>query len=314
MTEEYIIALEGGGTRSQAALMHLTGQVIEIRDSGDVNTNFTSFQQAQQAVLKAVKGVLDSAGADGKQVQHLVSSLVGPKFGQETFSAVCPNTRYHYYGEHDVVFARAGIYRPHGVALVAATGATAVSVRTDNGRKTSIGGWGPLLGDEGSAYHLGLLGLRSAVLAFEGRESSPTLLPQALCEHFGFCIEDFHHELIRLAYSKPLTRAEIAGIAPLVTRLAREGDGVATRITGQVVNDLTELGLHAARRLFQPRECFDVVIAGGMINAGDLLLSPLKTQFAAEFPNALIYIGSEPPAVALGRLLGYTLSHQEEIC
>lgn len=302
MANSYLIALEGGGTRSQAALMDLDGTVYQIVDAGEVNTNFMPLEQAQANVRQAVQRVLSAAGISGQQVRQIVTSLVAVQFGAETFGALAPSACYTVYGEREVVFARAGIYQPHGVAVVASTGATVFGVRADDGRQVTLGGWGSLLGDEGSAYHLGLLGLRSAAMAWEGREQGETRLVEALSQHFGLSREHFQDDMIELAYGKPLTRSEIAGLAPLVTRLAQEGDEVAARLTNQVTGDLAALMMHAARRLFAPSENFDVVIAGGMVNAGDLLLEPLHNALSGEFPQAVLKTGNELPAVALGKL------------
>ena len=109
---------------------------------------------------------------------------MGPRFGAETFGEVCPRATYRYYSEKDVVFARAGIYRPHGVGVVAATGATAFGMRADDGREVMMGGWGSLLGDEGSAFAMGLMALRCAVRVFEGRDWTTTRLTEAICRHY----------------------------------------------------------------------------------------------------------------------------------
>ena len=194
MAQAYILALEGGGSRSQAAVMDYEGRVLHISSSADVNTNFTAYQDAQQAVRQAVSMALELAQVPGEQVRLFVSALVGPRFGAELFGSQVPNADYRYYGEGDVVFAGAGIYRPHGVALVGSTGATAWGVRADDGRHLTMGGWGALLGDEGSAYAAGLLGLRAAVRSFEGREA-PTALVDALCQHFGIQKAAFQPEL-----------------------------------------------------------------------------------------------------------------------
>src|SRR5512147_2217855 len=178
ITEGYLVALEGGGSHSQAAVLDPGGRVLHISDAAGVNTNFVSFQDAQEAVWQVVSSALDAAGVPGERVGLFVSALVGPRFGPELFGSLLPNARYRYYNERDVVFARAGIYRLHGVAVVSATGATAWAVRADDGRRVSLGGWGSLLGDEGSAYAAGLLGLRAAVRAFEGR-AQPTGLVDA---------------------------------------------------------------------------------------------------------------------------------------
>jgi len=303
----YLMALEGGGTRCQAALLDGAGRLLHTHDAGGVNTNFVPYAEARRAVLQAVSGALAAAGLEPGAVSHFVTALVGASFGPETFGVLCPGASYHGYGELPVVFARAGLYRPHGVAVVAGTGATAWAVRADDGREAFLGGWGSLLGDEGSAYALGLLGLRAAVRAFEQRALAPTVLVEALCTHFNLSEARFRQDLIALAYHQPLSRAEIAALARLVTRLAAQGDPLATRLTGKVANDLAELALNAARRLFVPGEALDVVLAGGLLNAGELMLGPLRQQLLAEFPQARPRVGDEAPAVALGRLALYDL-------
>jgi len=287
--------------------MDFEGHLLQSFISTAVNTNFVPFDQAQQAVLSAVKNVLDSAGAVGDKVNYFVSSLVGPRFGKETFSDLCPNTVYLYYPEMSVVFAQAGIYHPHGVGVVAATGATSWGVRADDGRQLSLGGWGSLLGDEGSAYAMGLSGLRAAACAYEKRAPVPTLLVEAISQHFNLDIRNFQKELVFLAYQKPLSRAEIASVAMVVTHLAEQNDAMALRIVTKVANDLAELILCAARRIFSPDECFDVVVAGGLINAGELILRPIRPKIIAEFPKSILKIGAEIPAVALGHLALYNL-------
>jgi N-acetylglucosamine kinase-like BadF-type ATPase len=304
---QVLLALEGGGTRSQAALLDGAGRLLQTQDSGAVNINFVPFDDARQAVFHAVRGVLAAAKVKPEAVSVFVSALVGASFGPETFGALCPRAVFRRYGELQVVFARAGIFRPHGVAVVAGTGATAWGVRADDGRQVLLGGWGALLGDEGSAYALGLLGLRATVRAFEGRAPAPTALVDAIRAHFNLSQDQFREELIALVYQKPLSRAEIADLATLVTRLAGQQDPLATRVTSKVSNDLAELALNTARRLFGSGERFDLVLAGGLTSAGDIMLGPLRQRLPAEFPNAAFQIGRDAPAVALGRLAFYDL-------
>ncbi len=306
----YLLALEGGGTRSQAVLMNREGRVLQTAQSSDVNTNFTSFEQAQQAVQAAVRNVLLAAAVPGEAVSLCVSALVGPRFGTETYGALLPNAVYHYYNEIDVVFARAGIYEPNGVGVVAGTGATAAGIRKKDNQTVVHGGWGALLGDEGSGYAMGLLGLRAAARAFEGRTSAPTRLVECISQHFNLKGSDFRFELVHLAYQKPLSRNEIARVALVVTQLAAQNDPVALQITQKVSRDLAALALHAVRQLFEPGDIFDMVVAGGLTHAGDLILAPLQEGLAQEFPLSNFHIGMEDPAPALGRLALYKISNQ----
>jgi N-acetylglucosamine kinase-like BadF-type ATPase len=231
-----------------------------------------------------------------------VSALVGPRFGAETYGDLLPDAVYHYYNEIDVVFARAGIYEPNGVGVVAGTGATAGGVRKKDNQTIVCGGWGDLLGDEGSGYALGLLGLRAAARAYEGRTPAPTKIIEAVCRHYGLEGANFRFEMYHLAYQQPFSRNEIAQFAPEIVRLAKQDDPVALQITQKVSHDLAALVIHAAQQLFEPEDTFDVVIAGGMTSAGDLLIGSLKTDLAKKFPQSNFHIGSEEPGIALGNL------------
>ena len=308
----FLIALEGGGTRCQAALLDGAGRLWQTLDAGAVNTNFVSVEQGQQAVRQAVTGVLATAEVPAEAVRYFVTALVASNLGADTFRALCPNATYRTYGELQVVFARAGIFRPHGVAVVAGTGSTVWGVRADDGREVILGGWGALLGDEGSAYALGLLGLRAAVRAFEQRAPASTGLVEAISAYFNLSLDEFRSGLIDLVYRKPLSRTEIAKLATVVTSLASRHDPLALRITDKVSTDLAALALNAARRLFQPSEPFDVVLAGGLVNAGEIMLGPVCQRLRAEFPSVTLQVGREAPAVALGRLALHDL--QEALC
>ena len=308
----YLLALEGGGTRSQAVLLDENGRLLGEAVSTDVNTNFVAFEQAQAAVQVAVIRALKAAGVNGSDVQHFAVGLVGPRFGAETFGHICPQATYRYYGEREIIFARAGIYRPHGIALVAATGATAFGINRGDGRQLTAGGWGSLLGDEGSAYAIGLQGLRGAARAYEGRLDLPTGMVEAVCQHFGLERKNFRTDLVRLAYQKPLSRADIAGLAPVVSRLALEGDPLARRIISKAADDLAALALFAARKLFSAEEAFDVVIAGGLVKAGELILASLRNKLGEEFPKSSLKVGSEQPALALGRLSLHDIAQGKE--
>jgi N-acetylglucosamine kinase-like BadF-type ATPase len=145
-------------------------------------------------------------------------------------------------------------------------------------------------------------GLRAAVLAYEGRSPVPTGLVEAVCLHFGLDRGNLRPALIDLTYHKPLSRAEIAGLAPLVTRLAGRGDEMAGRIIAGAANDLADLALNTAGRLFSPAEAFDVVMAGGLVNAGDLILAPFGRRLQSAYPTASFHLGVASPALSLAQL------------
>ncbi|HEX6520287.1 MAG TPA: BadF/BadG/BcrA/BcrD ATPase family protein [Streptosporangiaceae bacterium] len=105
-----------------------------------------------------------------------------------------------------------------------------------------IGGCEYLASDEGSAFDLGLRGLRAAVRALDGRGTG-TALTALFAEQTGTGVPALARELAQTSFPK----APVAALAPLVVRAWQEGDGVAADVVGGAIDELV-LGVSAARK------------------------------------------------------------------
>lgn len=161
-----------------------------------------------------------------------------------------------------------------GVLLVAGTGSIALARRLD-GEVLRVGGWGSLLGDEGSGYRLGLDGLRAAIRGSEGRGPTTGLtaeLLQALGAEGGEGV---------LGWLQNARKGEVSALATIVARTAADGDDVA----GALVQGSVDALLAHARSLLgtlatgrdagaghpPPR----VALAGGLLEEGGCLRGEL---------------------------------------
>lgn len=145
-----------------------------------------------------------------------------------------------------------------GVAVVAGTGSAAWGLTTD-GEWVRRGGWGYLLGDEGSGFDLGLQALRSAVRAADGRgPKSP--LHGALLRGLGL---DDPQELIPFAYGGAVPKARIAALAPLVLAAWDREDSVASPVVVAALHELVDLA-HACLSAGSIPAAAPVVAVGGL--------------------------------------------------
>jgi N-acetylglucosamine kinase-like BadF-type ATPase len=120
---------------------------------------------------------------------------------------------------HDAAIALEGAFEGgSGIIVIAGTGSICLA-RTTGGDMLRAGGWGYLLGDEGSGHALGLAGLRAIALAFDGGPS--TRLSSLLADRYGI---DTPRALVHQAYQK---KWPVQQMAPLVVQAAEEGDDVA---------------------------------------------------------------------------------------
>ncbi len=109
-----------------------------------------------------------------------------------------------------------------GVGVISGTGSNVFGVGPD-GSCWRAGGWGHLLGDEGSGYWLGARSLKAAL---HDRDASgpATALSEAALRFFGAPSVE---ALAASVYTTPLTKDEVAAFAAETARLAGEGDAVA---------------------------------------------------------------------------------------
>jgi N-acetylglucosamine kinase-like BadF-type ATPase len=161
------------------------------------------------------------------------------------------------------------------VLIVAGTGSIGYG-RTVSGAEVRTGGWGYLLGDEGSAFAVGLAGLAAVLRAHDGR-AAPTALGAALLDAWALTGPD---GIIARVYQQPPPREEIAALAPLVAAAARASDVVAAGILADGGAALGDLTTTTARKLgLPPATPAPVVTTGGFWHAAtDLLLPPFLAR------------------------------------
>jgi len=178
--------------------------------------------------------------------------------------------------------------------IVAGTGSVAFGVDRD-GRRARSGGWGPLLDDEGSGYAIGRGVLRAAMRAHDGRGPA-TALADAVRVRFALRTLDTLKQAVR-----GIGIDEVAALAPLAFAAARDGDPEALRILRRAGQDLARMIEAVARALGWARSAFPLIAAGGVFEAGDLIMSPMTEALRAAGVQA------EPRAAVFAPEIGAAL-------
>jgi N-acetylglucosamine kinase-like BadF-type ATPase len=176
-----------------------------------------------------------------------------------------------------------------GVLVVAGTGSIAWA-RALDGTTVRVGGWGQLLGDEGSGYDIGLSGLRAVARAADGR-GEPTALTDAIPDHLGLAAPD-----ALIAWAAAASKAQIAALAPIVLRCADGGDAAALALRSAAVDALVELVATAARRV--DANAPQVALAGGLIAGDGPLRAHVSEALRRRLPQARV--SDRPVDAALG--------------
>lgn len=262
--------MDGGGSKTAAIVARQDGTPLGRGSSGSSNYRAVGVEKACQAIDQALRAAFEDAGLDFDpgEVQMACFGLAGvDRPGDETplqewARRLWPGMPIRYVNDARLVLA-AGTPNGWGVAVICGTGSIAYG-RNVQGEMTRAGGWGYLLGDEGSGYDIGRAALRCVAKAADGR-GPQTALTGLVLAHWSL---EKPQDLIRYVYRPELPRKEIAALAPLVERAALQCDAVAEEIVQNAGEELAAaVKVVSARMGFSgPVPC---ALAGGVLVKGE---------------------------------------------
>jgi N-acetylglucosamine kinase-like BadF-type ATPase len=196
-----------------------------------------------------------------------------------------------------LVALEAGSPGEPGVVIISGTGSIAYG-RNAAGEAARSGGWGHVLGDEGSGFWIGRAALR-AVLRADDRRGPATILTTMLLEHFGVA---HPQALLREVYHHNLKPTAIGALADCVQRAFTEGDEAASAILRGAANELESAALSVARRLALVDETFAFLLSGGIFRAVPWLAEELGRRFQRAAPASQTRMLEREPAEGAIRL------------
>ncbi|HVH24516.1 MAG TPA: BadF/BadG/BcrA/BcrD ATPase family protein [Pseudonocardia sp.] len=269
------LGLDIGGSKTHAVLADPTGVRAEAV-VGSANIASVGVREATRQLTAVLDGLgvdelgataveavcAGAAGADSPEQRHQLTDLI---------AGLLPTARVQVVHDTQLLLAAAGL--DDGIALIAGTGSVAWGINPD-GRSHRAGGWGYLLGDEGSGYGVARAAVRH-VLDLADRAAAPDTLTAALVAGCGLTGRE---HLLERFYANPERRywARQAGV---VFELAVAGDPVAVRIVDEAAAALTALVRTVAGVLDRTGP---VVCAGGLITHRPALLTRLRDTLAAD--------------------------------
>ena len=184
-----------------------------------------------------------------------------------------------------------------GIVIVAGTGSI-VYGRNAGGEAARAGGWGHIIGDEGSRYWIGREVLTAVMRAADGRGPATRLTAHVLA-YFG--VDDVSR-LPRIVYDREVPRVSVAALGPLVQRTSEEGDAVARGILEHAADELA-LGVRSvASRLEMRGDPFVCVLAGGVFRVVPWLAEELPRRLEEVAPRSHIRLLEAEPAVGAVQL------------
>ena len=178
-----------------------------------------------------------------------------------------------------------------GIVIISGTGSIAYG-RNAAGEAARSGGWGYVLGDEGSGYWIGRAALR-AVLRAADQRGPETMLAPMLLDHFGVSQPQM---LLHEVYHHNLSPAAIGALASCVQRAFTAGDQAAVGILRGAANELEGAALSVARRLGLIDQSFAYILSGGIFRAVPWLEQELARRLPVTAPRSSVRLLDREPA------------------
>lgn len=254
------LGVDGGGSKTEAVVVDEHGGLCGRGHSSSSNFRAVGVERAIHHLGAAIEEALASAGG----VSPLASAWFGLAGIHRAEDAEVLSPRLQRFARdvsltNDAELVLAGLGSGPGVALIAGTGSIALG-RGTTGQIVQVGGWGHLIGDEGSAYDLGRQALQAAARAADGRGPATALLELAL-RHWALTEPREIVERVYLAQEK----AHIAALARGALALARNGDPVARAIRRHACAELASAAIAALDALHLSMTAIPLALGGGLL-------------------------------------------------
>lgn len=303
MTIDYYIGIDAGGTDWEAVLctsdyqIHARNHFEGMNLRATKNPNRPAFKlrdiieemtiQAGVLPYHIALTVLAGAGAGDEKLRGAIGT---------SCQSIIPNNQVQLVSDAEAALEGAFADAP-GVIVIAGTGSIALGMDSE-GKVARAGGYGHLLGDEGSGFWIGRETVRACLEAHNRGEEIP--LASKILELWKL---ESISEMVTMIYSSDKPPAKLAEIAPLVIDAAEAGEEVALKILNAAGAEIGKLVQSVAEKLDFGNE-IKVCLCGGLSKRKDIL-EPLIKEVLDPAKFIFVTPKHDPAlgAVILGRRL-----------
>lgn len=282
-----VVGVDGGGTKTRVLLADGAGKTL-ARVEGEGSALRPGHEIAAAEVIAAL---VDAALAKADRVGvRPAICVVGVAGGGQERAAQALWTALNERRVADDVLIQAdatsalddAFGESAGVLIISGTGSAAFA-RGPNGQIERCGGWGPVVGDEGSGGWLGRRALGVIAAAQDGREPETALLGAVLTATECESPEDL------IQWAAAATPAKFATLVPVIVQVASTGDLRANALISLCVEELVLHVRTLARRCFgDERAAIPVALAGGLMGRGALIRKRLEQRLKSAVPGATV--------------------------
>jgi N-acetylglucosamine kinase-like BadF-type ATPase len=278
------VGVDAGGSTTMVAVSQGGAFVHEVEGPA-ANATTLGVDDAADAIVTTVRKALakrradavfvGAAGSGREQVARTLEELIGNAFRGARVVV----------GNDAAIALRAAVPDGPGAVVVAGTGSVAYAENGD--RQVRVGGLGHRIGDEGSAFAIGMAAVRHSGRVLDGRarrDETSELVARTLDA-------SDRDAYIAALYDSPIVPARFAAMAPSIIAFAGKGNFIATRIVQEASQELGSLVKSAVTQAGLIDASPAIVLAGGLLRENSLLTFLLETRVVGDVPGAQVVRG-----------------------
>lgn len=221
---KYFLGVDGGGSKTTAVVFSDEGKLISRACGESINYYSVGLDNARQAM----KNIIENLSQKSFDCAVIGMSALNERACTDEVERFCSGIidSKKIIMDSDLYIALEALGENGECAVVISGTGSVAAMRKSNGETMHTGGWGYILGDEGSGYSIGLNGIKAAIRAYDGIEAETKLLKECK-EYFGI---NNIYDLIDLYYTQKVSRKKTALFASNVCKCAESGDEAALKI------------------------------------------------------------------------------------
>lgn len=297
-----LLGIDGGGSKTRALVADRAGTVLGEGLATSSNYHSVGFEQATLALKSAINDALAQAGASSSDVAAACFGLAGvgrhaaerAQF-EDWIAAEGIAPKSSIVNDAELVFAAIADVG-WGVAVICGTGSVCIG-RGPNGESARSGGWGYLVGDEGSGFNIAVRAIRLATQTVDGRANADGLFRAAL----DYWNVDGADEMVAKVYNSDTTVGDIADFSRHVLALAERGDRHAHRLLTDAARALGHMIEAVIDKLGLVRP--PVAFGGGLLCSSQVLRQTVVDRVSRELGEIRLADNPALGAIALARRL-----------
>jgi len=295
--KQLVLGVDGGGTKSIGLIADEDGNILARREVGATNPNVVGFDTSAKHIVDLILSVCEDVRCNPDEVRSIVLGLAGAGAESDrnrlldevhTLFAGLVEKKLPITIETDARVALEGAFNGgHGVVVIAGTGSIVIG-KTQRGEVVTVGGWGRIVGDEGSGYYIGREALAAIALHMDKRGEA-TRVKDVVARTFGW---ETREQLIAAVYHENF---DIASLAPVIFEAAAAYDVVSQRILQKAATLLADQASVIVKQMGILRKV-GMVMCGSLIDHETVYANVLHMKILKVLPQVDIRPAVHSPA------------------